>query len=76
MGFSRIYLLGVDADHRGHVYEAPGTTDNDPLRGDMPWVARRARDTLLTTGVELINATPGGKLDSIPRETLEHALSH
>lgn len=76
MGFSRIYLLGVDADHRNHVYDPPGTTDNDGLRAEIRIVAQRARETLHTrAGIELINATPGGKLDSIPRETLESALA-
>jgi hypothetical protein len=79
MGCNPIYLLGVDADSNGHVYEDPGA-DNHPMKEDLrkgliETVAQAA--VILarrTPAVALVNASPGGQLE-IPRVALGDLLT-
>ena len=79
MGCNPIYLLGVDADSQGHVYEDPGA-DNHPMKEDLrlgliETVAQAAVILALRQpAVALVNASPGGKLE-IPRVALGDLLT-
>ena len=74
MGCRDIFLLGVDAEDTGYVYSTE-TGVGASLRKEIPRVAECLAESLLPHGIGLYNATPGGRLDSIPRVDLKDVLN-
>lgn len=84
MGCDRIVLIGVDADHRGHVYGTPeyGGVANDYR---SPFMKASRQQALINTlqvtreyllehfDIELVNASPSGSIE-LPRVDLEDEL--
>lgn len=74
LGFTDIYLIGVDNDFKVdnlHFYES---TSFEQTRGDVDGIAEGvnaslgfAHDFLKKRGISLVNAGDGGSLDSVPR---------
>lgn len=85
MGFTEIYLLGVDCNFTGKNDHAFGytvtgsslyemTNKNDILRIRMINSYTAAKKYADSHGIKIFNATRGGKLEVFPRISLEEAL--
>lgn len=76
-GAARIVCIGIDMDYSGGTNFVPGvnvTWDGFSYEFHAKPMFELLREKLQKTGVELINATPGGKVDAIDRMTLEESL--
>lgn len=75
MGCAPIYLLGVDCDGRGHVYDGPGRNPNplfDTLQNLLPLSLKTAAQY-----VPIINLSPESKLaDVLLTQDLEGVLKN
>ena len=77
MGCRDIFLLGVDAEDTGYVYDesAGAAAKRVNQYAELRQVAKCAAESLAIAGISLYNATPGGKLDSIQRVRLRDVLT-
>lgn len=77
-GCNPIYFLGVDCDSRGHVWDTTRpnrwVSPRHPSRLSVE-LGQAARLLIYEDGTRLINATPGGQLDSLVRLPLAEALN-
>jgi hypothetical protein len=81
MGFGEVYLLGCDFSYAGentHFY-ATGVYE-ESRRSDMPIprvfkALETARRVFEANGRRLVNVTPGGALDALPREDFEAVVA-
>lgn len=78
LGAKKIVCIGIDMDYSGKVSFFPGVKNIWPefsyeTHAKSMFIV--LRDALATHGVELINATPGGKVDVLKRMTLDEALA-
>lgn len=73
MGCTEVYLLGVDLDAGGHVYDPPNTYI--PFLPGQSFLdgAKVAENVLRNRGIRLVNLAPGGNL-TITRGKLEDVL--
>jgi len=76
MGFSKVYLVGVDADYSGwhHFDESPVENLSGGAAGNWTKVLkahRLAKQIYEEDGREILNATIGGKLEIYKRVRLE-----
>ncbi len=76
-GAKRIACIGIDMDYTSGTNFVPGvnvTWDGFSYEFHAKPMFELLHQTLQKSGIELINATPGGKVDAIPRLSLEEAL--
>lgn len=85
MGFSEIYLLGVDCDYSKEIKHAIATMDCEELTYDISEWMRAERIQLkqfqrlvekgLPQNVKVYNVSRGGKLEVFPRKNLDEILN-
>lgn len=78
LGAKRIVLVGIDMDYSSPAgaYYLGSIKDNWPIFNYATHARQHfiiVRDALAARGVELINATVGGAIDVLPRQTLTFA---
>jgi len=76
-GAKRIVCIGIDMDYANGVSFAPGVANIFPTfdyETQCKPIFEMMKIVLDNRGIELINASPGGKVDAIPRMALKDAL--
>lgn len=79
MGFSEIYLLGVDCSYKrgakNHVVDSGNDDKNEEKNHDKMIVGyQKAKEYADSHGIKIINCTRGGMLEVYPRKSLETVL--
>lgn len=77
LGSKKIVCIGIDMDYSGPVSFVPGSKHIWPdfsyeLHAKQMFICMR--EYLNLHGIEFINATPGGKVDELPRASLAEIL--
>ena len=85
MGFTEIYLLGVDCNYKGtndHAFDFKVSEETslaqlnqgELMQLRMTTAYKAAKKYADAHGIKIFNATRGGKLEVFPRISLEEAL--